>query len=184
LPENALLHSAEPCNRAARALVQAIRLQLDTDAAPLLERMRQHQQLRFGIDERALPRPTNPGPPDLDPPIRDVDRRESSRPHERAALAIDRDERHRPASGALGQRRLDVLLHVVARVQLGGNPCPEIRIEPYRAERVDAIQRQRLQPHMATLEDHGLDYHGFAHRGAIVAPQDLTLELRYPREPL
>jgi hypothetical protein len=63
------LHRPQPQDRPPRSLVQRIRLQFQPHRAQRLERMPQHQVLRFRIHRRALPAPPHPGPANLQPRV-------------------------------------------------------------------------------------------------------------------
>src|SRR5690606_39472452 len=64
--ERAFLARTDAQHRAARPLVQRVRLELDAVAAEQLERVAQHQVLRLRVRGRALERRRDPRPADLD----------------------------------------------------------------------------------------------------------------------
>ena len=67
--QHAVLLGAEPLDRDPRSVIEPVRPKFHRDAAQHLERMRQQQQLAFGVDRRALRALRIPGVPDLEPPV-------------------------------------------------------------------------------------------------------------------
>src|SRR5215469_15111160 len=73
ISKNALFARPYPQNGCTRALVQRIRFQFHSNAAERFESVVEQQIFCLGVDERALPLPRYPGPPNLYAVVRSVD---------------------------------------------------------------------------------------------------------------
>jgi hypothetical protein len=159
LAKRALLHSSQPQNRAPRALVQRVCLQLHAVRPQRFERMPQHQVLRFGVDRSSLPQPANPRPADFDAPVQPVDVAKSRAPDSTPGCAVDHSERQRRAFRLRAQRQFDVSAHIGGRAHLGRNPAPQFLVQTHRAQIGVVIEREGFQPHVAAFQCHSFYIH-------------------------
>src|SRR3546814_13871363 len=78
--EDPFLGRTDALQRAPRLVVERIGLELDAHQAQRLERVAQHQILRFSVDPRVLIPPPQPGPPYLCAPMARIERHKPRAP--------------------------------------------------------------------------------------------------------
>src|SRR5262245_19997481 len=160
LAENPFVLSTDTKDRGARAFVHRIGLELEPLHTPVLERVRQHQQLRFRVRRGAPPVAAEPRPADLDAPVLAIDVAEARRADRPPTRAIDRGERERASFVSLANRRLEIDTEILGRADRSDRPPPQIGMEPHFAESGEvALEIERLEPYVLALECHGQYVH-------------------------
>jgi hypothetical protein len=136
---------AHRLHRSAGALVQRVRLQLDAPAAPLLERVSQHQELRLDVHAGSPDGRVEPRPADLD---RQVLRPEGEKPRRADdALVTQRHERYLRAVLGNRERGRDPGIELLTGVGLGDRqPAPRAWIAGCLPQALGMTDVERLEP--------------------------------------
>jgi len=93
-PQDTFFHRAQSKHCRPGLIVEHVGLELYPHAVPDVERMSEHQVLRFGVHIGSLKRRRDPRPADLHPAIHWIDVAEASAPHECRRRFVDRNERN------------------------------------------------------------------------------------------
>jgi hypothetical protein len=152
--QDSVLLGAQALDRLARAEIEEARAEFDRDAAERFERVREQQQLAFGIDRRALHTFCVPRVADLETPIRGVDVEIARRSDDIARRDLADDEHHRAKT----------CLHIEGGVEPRRGPFrrrdarvpepPELAVGGSGAHAGVVLARERLDPHVAARERH------------------------------
>src|ERR1700680_4390743 len=132
----------------------------------LLECVRQHQILRFGVDRGSLPRPREPRPADLDAVICGIVVSEARASHRAARGSLDRDEGKSRSLTPQVERRFHVAAHLLWGPNHDGSEAPDLRIESDLREPRVVLDRHRLESYKASFEDNRLEARAFARHSA------------------
>ena len=155
--QHAVLLGAEAFDRDTRRVVEPVGAEFDRDAAQHFERVRQKQQLAFGVDRRALHALGIPGMPDLEAPARRVDVEIAGAPDDVSGRVLAHGKRHRPQTLAHVERARDVIADPVRRRDAGVPEPPELAVGRGVAQRCLMLRFERLERRMLALERHRLD---------------------------
>ena len=117
--------------------VEPMGAELDGDAAQRFERVRQQQQLAFGVEPGALHAPRVPGVSDLEAAVPGVDIEVARRPDDVAAGVVACHERHRTLLVAHRQRGRDGARASFRARDAGEPEVVEIAVGRGARERVD-----------------------------------------------
>src|SRR5262249_54361877 len=124
-----------------RALVLCVGLELDADAAELLERVSHEQVLRLDVRAGSPRRRAHPRVADLEPAMLGRDC-QIARAADRHAALQDRER----IVGALAHQ-------LEPAVDIGdAHPAPDLRVGAGRAQAVLVLRRERFERHEASLE--------------------------------
>ena len=158
LAQNAFLFRADAQHRLARRRVEHVGLELDSHATKLLERVRQHQVLRLGVDRGPLPRTRDPGPADLDAAICGIVVAEPRAADDTSGAALDCHEGQSRAVALELERVFHVAAHLVGRLNHRQGIAPDLGIESDFREPGVMIERHRLEPHEIPFEHDRLEW--------------------------
>ena len=143
---------AERFERAARALVQRVGLELDATASPRLERVAHLEQLRLDVRARAPGRRVEPRPADLDRAVLGAQREEPRRADDLLVDGLSRAGSRCPAAAAASACSMQ-RAPLGARLRLNDvEPAPGLVDRAMRARGLLVFRRERLEPHDPTLE--------------------------------
>src|SRR5215471_12493422 len=133
IAQRTLLPGPQAQDSVSGAFVQRIGFELDADASQAFEGVAKHQVLRLGVHRRSLPRASDPGPPDLYPPVGQVDAAIASAADGTGRGALDGGKGQGSSLPLRLQGRLDVLPHLVPVAHGCRNPAPQLLVEAYLA---------------------------------------------------
>src|SRR3546814_3091347 len=137
--EDPFLGRTDALQRAPRLVVERIGLELDAHQAQRLERVAQHQILRFSVDRRALMRRRQPGPADLGATMAMIERTKTRAADDLPACDVDLHKWQGRTRVAGRQNTIDEMANAFGR-------CGRIRIQrPDRRIDGDRDQRHTMQ---------------------------------------
>lgn len=158
--QHTLAHGAQALDRALRAQVQVVGLELDAQCSQVLEGMAQEEQLALGVHGRALVLRRDPGPTDLEPAVLAADVEVARRADRARGREIDDREWELRAVALAGLRPRDVRTNVL---QVGGHRPRQVAPDRFVAARVEerarVVPRERLEPHAASDQGDGSRVH-------------------------
>ena len=159
IAQRAFLFCAETQNRGARARVERIGFKLEANAAERFESVLQHEILRFGVHDRALPRFAHPRPTNLNATMRYVDIAEARAAHDAARAFLRRRKRQRGSCFLLAQRGCNIVAHMLRRFDRHRGPAPQLFLEADLAQWRVMVKRQRHHANMMAGERNRRDAH-------------------------
>jgi hypothetical protein len=159
IAQDAFLLGADARDGGARLQIRLVGLQHHAAGIHRFEGVPQHQILGFGVDGGALVRARDPRPADLHGAVLSLYVGEARATHDGVRLLIARGESDHRSRSAQLQCFFYIGAHLVAVADVDGGELPQLGIESDCTERVEMLERERLQPDVISFESDGFDAH-------------------------